>query len=246
MMFGWIFAALWGVNYYAPFSLDYNCLAEQGADIRAEMRKDVAHFRRLNVNLLRVHCFDRQISDAEGHFIDNEHVALLDELISLCASNGIQTVLTPIAWWWCGSRPEDQTGFSARHDMRTLTRDRALWTVQTRYLGEFAAHTNRFTGFRYADDPCVHAFELINEPLYDKDYPDAKLTEYVNALAAGLRASGTTKPVFYSATWNRSHACIPFLETDGVTGVYREGARKAWFVDWPSPFDPKGLLLLLR
>ena len=209
--------ALWGINYYAPFSLDYNLLTAQKADIRAEMRRDVAHFRRLNVNLLRVHCFDRQISDAEGHFLDNEHVALLDELISLCASNGIKTVLTPIAWWWCGSRPEDQTGFSARHDMRTLTRDRALWTVQARYLGEFAAHTNRFTGFRYADDPCVHAFELINEPLYDKDYPDAKLTEYVNALAAGLRASGTTKPVFFNSWCGRNKA-VSKAAVDGVTG----------------------------
>lgn len=36
------------------------------------------------------------------------------------------------------------------------------------------------------------------------------------------------------------------LAPDGVTGVYREGARKAWFVDTPSPFDPNGLLLLLR
>lgn len=217
MMFGWIFAALWGVNYYAPFSLDYNCLAEQGADIRAEMRKDVAHFRRLNVNLLRVHCFDRQISDVEGRFIDNEHVALLDELISLCASNGIQTVLTPIAWWWCGSRPEDQTGFSARHDMRTLTRERDLWPVQARYLGEFASHTNRFTGFRYADDPCIHAFELINEPLYDKDYPDGKLTEYVNALAAGLRSSGTKKPVFFNS-WYGRNAAVSKAAVDGVTG----------------------------
>jgi len=106
MNFGTVLAAaLWGVNYYAPFSHDYNCLTAQKADIRSEMRKDVVHFRRLNVGLLRVHCFDRQISDAEGRFLDNEHVALLDELVSLCASNGIQTVLTPIAWWWCGSRP---------------------------------------------------------------------------------------------------------------------------------------------
>lgn len=209
--------ALWGVNYYAPFSLDYNCLTAQKADIRAEMRKDVAHFRRLNVNLLRVHCFDRQISDAEGRFIDNEHVALLDELMALCASNGIKTVLTPIAWWWCGDRPADKTGFSARHEMRELTRDRRLWEVQARYLGEFASHTNRFTGFRYAEDPCVHAFELINEPLYDEGYSDEKVTEYVNALAAGLRASGTTKPVFFNS-WYGRNAPVVKAAVDGVTG----------------------------
>ena len=29
-------------------------------------------------------------------------------------------------------------------------------------------------------------------------------------------------------------------------GVYREGSRKAWYVDCPSPFDPKGTVLFVR
>ena len=32
----------------------------------------------------------------------------------------------------------------------------------------------------------------------------------------------------------------------GVSGVYREGSRKAWFVARPSPFDPNETFLLLR
>lgn len=136
---------------------------------------------------------------------------------ALCASNGIKTVLTPIAWWWCGDRPEDKTGFSAQHEMRELTRDRNLWEVQARYLGEFAAHTNRFTGFRYADDPCVQAFELINEPLYDEGCPDEKVTDYVNTLSAGLRTSGTKKPVFFNS-WYGRNAPVVKAAVDGVTG----------------------------
>lgn len=226
--------ALWGVNYYAPFSLDYNSLVEDGADIHAVMREDVAHFRRLGVDLLRVHCFDRQISDAEGRFIDNEHVALLDELMALCASNGIRTVLTPIAWWWCGSRPEDKTGFSARYEMRELTRNRDLWKVQARYLGEFASHTNRFTGCRYADDPCVYAFELINEPLYDKEYPASKITEYVNALAAGIRSSGTKKPVFFNS-WHDSNAAVEAADVDGATAnIYPTGLVRREELEGPQ------------
>lgn len=31
-----------------------------------------------------------------------------------------------------------------------------------------------------------------------------------------------------------------------ANGVYREGSRKAWYVDCPSPFDPKGLILFVR
>ena len=89
---------LWGVNYYAPFALDYNELARRGVDHKSAIRNDVAHFRRLGLDLLRVHCFDRQISLRDGSLADTIHLDLLDYLVSVAASNGIKTVLTPIAW----------------------------------------------------------------------------------------------------------------------------------------------------
>ena len=74
---------LWGVNYYAPFALDYNELTRRGVDPRTAIRDDVAHFHRLGLDLLRVHCFDRQISCRDGSLADTVHLELLDYLVSV-------------------------------------------------------------------------------------------------------------------------------------------------------------------
>lgn len=204
--------AAWGVNYYPPFSLDYHAIKEKGLDHKAVMREDVEQFRLLGVDAIRLHCFDRQISDAEGRFIDNEHEELLDYLISLCASNGIRTILTPIAWWWAKSGE----GFSSRHAMKQLVGDRELWPLQQRYLREFVAHRNRYTGFTYGEDPAVLFFECINEPLYEKDARDEDITAYADALAAAIR-TGTSKPVFYNS-WSGKNKAVGASSVDGVTG----------------------------
>ena len=207
---------LFGVNYYPPFSVDYKAIKEQGLDFSQVMREDVAHFRRLGLTCIRIHCFDRQFSTHDGAFVANHHVALLDELIDLCARNGIYTVLTPIAWWG-GSYAEDKEGFSNDWPMHAMTTNRAAWAIQARFLKEFGQHVNAVTGRRYADDPAILCFELINEPLYPRDHPDAEVTAYIDALADGLRASGTAKPIFYNA-WQGRNAAAGKARIDGVTG----------------------------
>lgn len=57
---------LFGVNYYACFAYWSSALDRAGKDPFETMRMDVAHFRRLGLDCLRIHCFDRQISDARG------------------------------------------------------------------------------------------------------------------------------------------------------------------------------------
>ena len=186
--------AVFGVNYYAPFALDYRVLRERGHDIKETIRRDVAQFRRLGLTALRLHCFDREFSTREGAFVDNEHVDALDYLIATCASNGIYTVLTPIAAWGGGKWTSNTNGFAYPVGIKTLTSDRALWKVEARFEREFAEHVNRYTGRRYADDPCVLCFELINEPGYPDGTTGEQIAEYANTLLAGIRASDTKKP----------------------------------------------------
>ena len=226
--------AVFGVNYYTPFALDYRVLGELGCDRKETIRRDVAQFRRLGLTALRLHCFDREISTREGALVDNDHLDLLDYLIAECASNGIYTVLTPIAAWGGGIWTTAKEGFAYPVTMRELTSSQELWRIQARYEEEFARHVNRYTGRRYADDPAVLCFELINEPAYPKGTTGEQIAAFANTLLAGIRKSGTTKPVFYSATWNRSHACIPFLKTDGVTGVYYATGLRAGSALWGS------------
>ena len=212
--------AVFGVNYYTPFALDYRVIGERGFDRKETIRRDVAHFRRLGLNGMRLHCFDREISTRDGALVDNDHLDLLDYLISVCASNGIYTVLTPIAAWGGGTWTRNTQGFATDVPMSRLTTDRELWKVMARYEEEFARHVNRYTGLRYADDPAVLCFELINEPAYTNRTPMPEIAGFANALLDGIRKSGTRKPVLYNATWNKRNAAVPDMKVDGVTGVY--------------------------
>ena len=215
--------ALLGVNYYTPFTVDFSQIKKLGEDHRQAIRDDVAHFRRLGLGCVRVHCFDREFSDAKGNLIDNQHVELLDFLVSVCASNGLYTVLTPIAWWGGAYAPGDTQGFSNDFTMPEMTTDPDAWEIQAQFLKQFAGHVNRFTGKRYADDPAVLSFECINEPLYPDDTPDEVVTRYINVLADALRASGTRKPVYYNS-WHGRNAAAGAARIDGVTAsVYPTG-----------------------
>ena len=116
--------ALFGVNYYPPFWHNYPDLKAVGADHRKVIDQDVAHFARMGLDAIRLHVFDREVSDHDGNLLDNEHLLLLDYLIARASERGIYTVLTPIAWW---PVPGDSPGFSTLYSMqpRPPTRPRA-------------------------------------------------------------------------------------------------------------------------
>ena len=208
---------LWGVNYYAPFALDYNELARRGVDHRPAIRDDVAHFRRLGLDLLRVHCFDRQISRRDGSLADTVHLDLLDYLVSVAASNGIRTVLTPIAWYgWSPMDDVAREGFSNRATMQDFTSHRDLWKLQARFLSEFAAHTNRYTRRTYGSDPAIVAFECVNEPLYPDNWPQTNVTAYIDTLVDALRRGGVKQPIFYNS-FNGYNEAAGASKADGVS-----------------------------
>lgn len=236
--------ALFGVNYYVPFAIDYHQLGLQGLDRDQCLRDDVAHFARLGLTAIRLHCWDREISDAAGNLQDNEHLRLLDLLLSECAQRGIYAVMTPIAWW---GTPEGETGFSSVYPMHQMTRDPQAWEAQANYLRQYLNHVNRYTGKAYKDDPAIVAVELINEPTYDPDVPDETVTEYINTLCAAVRETGCRKPIFYNC-WGSKHEAAAAATVDGVsfgwypTGLVSGGALRGNFLarvdDYPSMRDP--------
>lgn len=214
--------SLFGVNYYPPFSSDYAMLKARGFDHKAAIHQDLAHFQRLGLTCLRLHTFERQFSDKDGNFIDNVHVDLLDYLIAEASKCGIYVVLTPIAWW--GSKDASPDCFTSRYDsIRQMIGDKAAWGYMARFLEQFGNHRNRYNGKRYADDPAIPVFELINEPLYEKDFPLEEKVAFINTLYDGLRKSGTKKPIFYSV-WVNGAEAASLSKVEGVThGWYPSG-----------------------
>ena len=136
--------ALFGVNYYTPFWHNYPDLKELGAEHKQVIDQDVLHFARMGLDALRLHVFDREVSDETGNLLTNEHLDLLDYLIARAKERGIYTVLTPIAWW---PVPGDSPGFSTRFTMHQMTTDPATRQPQINYLQQFVRHVNPLHGF---------------------------------------------------------------------------------------------------
>lgn len=196
--------ALFGVNYYAPHVFDYSYMEQLGINMQETIDRDLAHFARMGLDTLRLHVFDREITDRDGNLVDNEHLRLLDYLIPEAKKRGIYTVLTPIAWWPTHLGPD---GFSNRFTMQQMVTDPAVWEVECIYLKQFMNHVNRYTGMAYKDDPAIPVFELINEPAYPPQTSDDTIVKYIKALADAVRSTGCTKPIFYNG-WDNRYAAV--------------------------------------
>lgn len=241
--------ALLGVNYYVPFSIDHYVLKQRGLDHEACIRQDVAQFERLGLTAIRLHCWDRQISDHDGNLRDNEYLQLLDYLIYQCQLRGIYSVMTPIAWWglW-GSDMGSGGGFSDLYSMAQMISDPVAREAQRNYLRQYLNHVNRYTGKAYKDDPAIVAIELINEPIPAPGTSDEAVTEYIDALVSAVHESGCTKPVFYNCWGGRAGAAAAST-LDGCTfGWYPTGLASGGMLtdnhlgrvnDYPDMRDPR-------
>jgi hypothetical protein len=197
--------ALFGVNYTTPFAHAFRAHRRLGVSWRDAIDRDVYHLARLGFDAYRVHIWDREISDAEGNLLANEHVEAHDYLLAKLKERGIKTILTPLQFGNAGyPEPGVQLpGFSSGYGKSGCLENRESWPLQERYLAQFASHVNPFTGLAYKDDPDVIAFEICNEPGHS-EYESA--LEYINRMTQALRGAGVQQPVFY----NMSHGLPVF------------------------------------
>ncbi len=158
--------ALFGVNYMTPFAYSYRAILDKGLNIQDTIRQDVRHLKRLGLDALRIHVWDREISDLEGNLLDNEHTRAMDYLISECKVNGVYVLLTPLTFYTNGYPGPDlpTPGFSQRWSKSEMASDPKAIAASAKYLAQFANHVNPFTGLAYRNDPTVFGFELCNEP----------------------------------------------------------------------------------
>ena len=211
--------ALFGVNYYTPFSIDFRGIAELGQEHKSAIERDVPHFTRMGLDAIRLHVFDREISDTQGNLLANKRLDLFDYLVHLCKRRGIYTVLTPIAWWGGTSK---KSGFSALYSKPEMVLSPKARQAQTNYLRQFMNHVNPYTKKAYRDEPAIVAIELINEPQY-ADTTLAQITDYINALTEAVRSTGAKQPIFYNGWIGKEEAVAKSL-ADGCTfGWYPTG-----------------------
>ena len=209
--------ALFGVNYTTPFAYAYRAHQRLGVNLEQAIRQDVYHLSRLGVDAFRVHVWDVEITDTTGNLLENEHLRLLDFLVSELKQRGIRIILTPIAYWNNGYPENDSgTGFSSIYPKgAAYTNPRAI-AAQERYLTQFLNHRNPYTKNLNREDPDILAFEVCNEPKYGK--PLAPISSFADRMAAAIRATGCRKPVCYNVSENPDvDAAILNAKVDGLT-----------------------------
>ncbi len=171
---------LFGANYYAPFNHNYYNISELGKDHCRAVDEDFRHFRELGVRFIRIHLYDREITDFEGHLVENGNLDVLDYVLKKCEEEGIYLMMTPIVWWntvstqiateqdyaywYCGSRPA--FGFSNFYSKDSLLWNTDALECQKRYFHELFSHRSRWTGKRFCEHSNIVAIEPFNEPDY--------------------------------------------------------------------------------
>ncbi|MBI3920856.1 MAG: hypothetical protein HY318_05500 [Armatimonadetes bacterium] len=159
--------ALWGVNYYPQSWHQFENLRRLGLDADAMKKvilEDLDHLQKMGVEVLRIHVFDREISDGEGNLVPNVHLDLLDYLVSECSRRGTYMFFTPIAWW---AGPNERKGaFSAETSKPGMMFVPSGKAAAARYLKQFLGHVNRYSGKAYKEEPCLCLLEVQNEPTY--------------------------------------------------------------------------------
>ena len=103
---------------------------------------------------------------------------------------------------------------------RKLTTNDSAIVAQENYLKQFFKHVNPYTKLAYQDDQDVIAVEINNEPAHSG--PKKNVTEYINRLAAAIKSTGWTKPVFYNISQGPYYA-------DAVAASVVDGYSFQWY-----------------
>ncbi|OLY91090.1 Cellulase (glycosyl hydrolase family 5) [Cnuella takakiae] len=215
-------AAFFGVNYTVPFAYGYRSHKALGVDPEKAIDADVAHMSRLGFDAFRVHVWDTEITDSAGNLLQNEHLRLFDYLLMRLKERGIKILITPLAFWGNGyPEPDQNTGsFSSKYNKRQVLVTPQAIAAQETYLKQFFRHVNSYTKTTYGNDPDVIAMEINNEPHHSG--PKPAVTDYINRMAAAVRSTGWTKPVFYNISESPAYA-------DAVAAAKVDGHSFQWY-----------------
>lgn len=215
-------ASFFGVNYTLPFAHAYRAIGYLGLDRKAAIEKDVYHFSRLGYNAYRIHVWDVELSDSIGNLIDNEHLELLDYLISKLQERNIRVIITAQTNFGNGyPEPSEPTGgFSYLYPKCDVHLNPKAIAAQERYIVGLVKHVNRYTGQAYLDDPSIIGFEVNNEPCHAGTQAETKA--YINSMLAALKRAGNEKPIFYNVSHN-------LQQTEAYYDTAIQGTTYQWY-----------------
>ena len=251
---------LWGVNYLAPFNHNFINIRQAGAELTTAIDTDIAHLKLMGVDFIRVHLYDREITDNQGNLVENDHLKAFDYLVEQACQNGIFLMLTPTVWW---NTVENEKTVSENYAYWDLTQQRAfgfsnyfskdaiLWhpeaiACQQRYLRGLFSHVNAFSKKRLCDYPHIVTIELTNEPKYITE----ACIDGEPAMGSAVWAAGVPpkylKPMYeaFAATW-KAEQKKPEATRKQILPAFKAEILKRYFAAlWPVVDEafPKGVV----
>lgn len=209
----------YGTNYTVPFAHAYRALGALSVDRKEAIDRDVYHMARLGLNAYRLHLWDVELSDSIGNLIENDHLDLLDYLLSKLESYDISIILTAQTNFGNGypERNSDPYGaFNYKYDKCQVHEEPEAIAAQVRYISQLVRHVNPYTGKSYAADPSIIAIEINNEPCHTSSAK--QVTQYINTMARAMRSNGWNKTILYNVSHNMDVARGYFdADIDGTT-----------------------------
>lgn len=237
-----------GTNYTLPFAHAFRAAKRMDKDPQEAIRGDVYHLSRLGLNAFRLHLWDVELTDSLGNLLDNEHLRLLDFLISELEDRGIDIILTAQTNFGNGypEKDTDTGGYSYDFPKCGIHENPQAQEIQENYLRQLATHVNPFTGRSYAADNAVIAMEINNEPCHTGT--PQEVTAYINRMASALRDAGFDKPILYNASHNPEVTSAYYdADIEGVTfqwyptglvaGHERKGNHLPALAEYPVPWE---------
>lgn len=224
--------ALYGANYCLPSACDFRAAAYVDGNRDSMIMEDLDHFKRMGWDGLRL-CFwgDWQNTDKRGNLIYNEHLRLLERLISEASKRGIYMLLSPIVTYnsqWPEMNDTTNTGFMNTYSKADLILDQSAKEAEKNYVRQLLNHTNRYTGRKIKDEPNILFVEVINEPVQMADNPEA-MKDYINGMVDVIKSTECDKLIFYNVSQDFDVAPI-------VADSKVDGGTYAWYPQGLSSF----------
>lgn len=237
----------YGTNYTLPFAHAYRAVGNLGVDRKDAIDRDVYHLKRLGFNGFRLHLWDVEISDSLGNLLENDHLDLLDYLISRLEEEGIDIILTAQTNFGNGY-PEkniDTGAFTYDFEKCEIHENKEAQKIQSNYLTQLVSHVNPYTGRSYSDDNAIIAIEVNNEPCHSGTKKE--VTEYINKMVKALKKGGFDKPVLYNVSHNPEvteayyeadiqGTTYQWYPTGLVAGHQRKGNFLPYVDEYPIPW----------
>ena len=179
------YVTLWGVNYYAPFNHNFYNIAELGKEHLRAVDEDLDHLQLLGVDFLRLHMYEREITDPAGNLVENANLRVFDYLMDQCEKRNIFLMIAPISYWnsvqnqleqerlyaYWNIGAQEAFGFTNFYSIDALLWHPEALACQERYFRSLFAHRNAFSGKLLREYRNLVVWELVNE----MQFPDRRL-----------------------------------------------------------------------